>query len=126
MPELIDLTGHRFGRWTVLRYDGGARWLCRCACGTERSVLGQKLRDGTSKSCRCSQRAEETRCSWCGRDGSEAPFGRARRICQACEQARWRRGRYPCGKPRRKLVAIELPREHVCAECERWPRRATA
>jgi hypothetical protein len=59
---LIDLTGKCFGHWTVLalhpqRYvapDGRtvfAQWLCRCACGTERVVLGGSLRRGASKSC---------------------------------------------------------------------------
>ena len=60
MSKLIDLTGKRFGRWTVLamhpeRYcwKGGraALWLCRCDCGTERVVFGTSLRLGKSKSC---------------------------------------------------------------------------
>ena len=38
MPKLIDLTGQKFGRWTVLeRAFNGKRevyWLCQCDCGT--------------------------------------------------------------------------------------------
>lgn len=62
MGRFIDLTGQRFGRWTVLRYAGshnGAFWECRCDCGTVRVVRGCSLRYGESKSCGCS-RAEAT------------------------------------------------------------------
>lgn len=55
MPRqaLIDMTGQRFGRWTVLEHAGGTRWLCRCDCGTEKPVSGDTLRSGRSKSCGC-------------------------------------------------------------------------
>ena len=61
MGKLIDLTGKRFGRWTVLERaesDGNrsSRWSCRCACGTERVVLGASLRSGISRSCGCLQK----------------------------------------------------------------------
>lgn len=53
-----DLTGQRFGRWTVLpqveavhRYE--RKWLCRCDCGTERFVLENNLLSGDSRSCGC-------------------------------------------------------------------------
>jgi hypothetical protein len=64
MPLLIDLTGQRFGSWTVLSKDkttSGANWLCRCDCGTERVVNGYSLRNGTSISCRCSLKANPPR-----------------------------------------------------------------
>jgi hypothetical protein len=53
-----DLTGRQFGRWTVLGLapdvrPGITRWLCRCQCGKERSVLGSSLPSGTSRSCGC-------------------------------------------------------------------------
>ena len=58
MGKLIDMTGWRFGRLTVLRRDpvqGGteARWICRCDCGNEVSVSGNHLRNGSTKSCGC-------------------------------------------------------------------------
>lgn len=56
-PQLInDLTGCKFGRWTVVRYlgrQGSSKWLCRCDCGSERAVAGAELRRGNSKSCGC-------------------------------------------------------------------------
>lgn len=57
-----DLTGLRFGSWTVLgpfdiyKSPGGAtrrRWLCRCDCGKEKPVVTEKLNSGGSKSCGC-------------------------------------------------------------------------
>jgi len=53
----IELVGRRFGRWVVLRRDAGhhrnLRWVCRCECGTERSVEGSSLSRGQSVSCGC-------------------------------------------------------------------------
>ena len=58
-----DLTGQRFGKWTVLRRASRAEealyqgcmphWLCRCDCGTEGFVPAFALRNGKSKSCGC-------------------------------------------------------------------------
>ena len=57
MGYKIDMTGQKFGRWTVIGFDCNKNrqtmWKCRCDCGTERSVEGARLRDGRSKSCGC-------------------------------------------------------------------------
>jgi hypothetical protein len=70
--RLIDLTGKKFGLWTVLalhpkrmRYGKAgqavvALWLGHCDCGTERLVFGPNLRRGLSLSCGCLAR-EQTR-----------------------------------------------------------------
>jgi hypothetical protein len=55
-PRLIDIAGQRFGSWLVIEQAGnnprgGALWLSRCDCGTERAVLGEDLRKGKSLSC---------------------------------------------------------------------------
>lgn len=56
----IDLTGQRFGRWLVIergkkedKRAGGAYWLCKCDCGTEKEVSSFHLRNGTTLSCGC-------------------------------------------------------------------------
>lgn len=54
----IDLTGKIFGKWTVIREDktkiyGHKHWICKCQCGTIRSVDGNTLRNGKSTSCGC-------------------------------------------------------------------------
>lgn len=55
--RLIDLTGQRFGRLTVVKKvpskTSNARWLCKCDCGNYTEVLGTTLRRGESKSCGC-------------------------------------------------------------------------
>lgn len=58
MSKPIDLTGKRFGRFTVIKRaqnnkDGRAMWLCKCDCGNERVVLGKCLRNGHTQSCGC-------------------------------------------------------------------------
>lgn len=56
--KVIDLTGQKFGRWTVIERAknnafSNSTWLCRCECGKEAVVAGTKLRNGSSRSCRC-------------------------------------------------------------------------
>jgi group I intron endonuclease len=62
-----DLTGRRFGKWTIVRAASrtfgnqksphnpyGMRrmhWMCRCDCGTIRSVCGSNLRAGLTHGC---------------------------------------------------------------------------
>ena len=65
MSKRIDLTGMQFGEWTVLEWDGTKRgktahWICKCSCGTQRSVSGVSLRKGLSQSCGC-QKAMKAR-----------------------------------------------------------------
>jgi hypothetical protein len=52
----IDLTGKRFGRWTVRAYAGDRKWSCLCDCGARVIVDGNELRRGSSKSCGCRRR----------------------------------------------------------------------
>jgi len=65
--RFIDLSGQRFGRWTVvgLSKDYSPKrplWLCRCDCGEVRNVLRNHLRSGRSTSCGClkSERSSES------------------------------------------------------------------
>lgn len=58
MPRKIDLTGCKFGRWTVLyeceeRRNKNIYWHCKCECGNEKDVRGGDLRNGASSSCGC-------------------------------------------------------------------------
>ena len=58
MSSLIDITGKKFGRLTVIRREanskgGQARWLCKCDCGNDTIVLGTELRRGHTTSCGC-------------------------------------------------------------------------
>lgn len=58
MGAFIDLSGQKFGRWTVVERVANnkwnqAVWRCVCECGTVRDINGRLLRDGSSKSCGC-------------------------------------------------------------------------
>lgn len=94
--KLIDLTGQRFGRWTVLErgpdyeapdgYAKAPRWYCRCDCGSFRLVHGTALKSGISTSCGCYRRevtSEGTRRFNQTRDYSERrPKGYAKNLCR--------------------------------------------
>lgn len=60
MSKRLELSGKRFGKWTVLNEcRSGApkrslQWLCRCDCGTERFIFWDTLR--YAKSCGCWRR----------------------------------------------------------------------
>lgn len=53
-----DLSGKRFGRWTVIKRVENNQWqqmlyLCECDCGWIGRTQARVLKDGTSKSCGC-------------------------------------------------------------------------
>lgn len=59
--RIKDITGKKFGRWTVIGLaerpigckSKAIFWLCRCDCGTERTVRGADLVAEKSYSCGC-------------------------------------------------------------------------
>lgn len=51
--SIIDLTGNKFGRWTVIKYVGMMKWVCKCDCGNMRVVKSSSFKNGNSKSCGC-------------------------------------------------------------------------
>lgn len=58
MGKIRDLTGHRFGRLTVLKIlpkDGltKRRWVCKCDCGNTHITYSIYLTKGWTKSCGC-------------------------------------------------------------------------
>lgn len=58
MSKLIDLTGQKFGKWSVIKLShtnrrGEPYWNCICECGVNKVVAGRHLRSGGSKSCGC-------------------------------------------------------------------------
>lgn len=64
MGRLIDLTGKRFGRLTVMKraenniLPSGLKepmWMCECDCGNSSVIRGAFLRTGHTKSCGCGQ-----------------------------------------------------------------------
>lgn len=58
MGKFIDLTGQKFGMWTVIKRAentkrGQPRWVCRCDCGNVATVQGCSLKSGKSRNCGC-------------------------------------------------------------------------
>lgn len=57
MPISYELTGKKFGRYTVLgfarRHNTRRYWACKCDCGNEREVSTAGLCTGVQKSCGC-------------------------------------------------------------------------
>lgn len=73
MNNVIDLTGQRFGRLTVLRRGEDyidpvnyakpwerprrrLQWVCRCDCGKEVLTQGASLKAGRTTSCGCARK----------------------------------------------------------------------
>lgn len=61
-----DLTGKKFGKYTVIDYAGPASphkvnkehsWNCLCECGREKVVRGASLKSGQTQSCGCFHKA---------------------------------------------------------------------
>jgi len=54
---MIDLTGKKYGKLTVLEFVGKKKrhymWRCKCDCGKERIVSSDNLNSGNTKSCGC-------------------------------------------------------------------------
>lgn len=76
MPKLIDLTGKRFGRLTVIERTKSKGkntvWLCKCDCGKTTTSDGYQLRKGITVSCGC-YHAEQ-----CGKQHKKHGFTRTR------------------------------------------------
>jgi len=55
--KLIDLTGKKFGKLTVIKKTKSRNkrtmWLCECECGNKKEIGGSELKSGTTKSCGC-------------------------------------------------------------------------
>ena len=59
-----DLSGRKFGKWSVIKRDydskNEVRWICKCDCGSVKSVSASGLKKGTSKSCGCKNSVDLT------------------------------------------------------------------
>lgn len=58
MRKVIDLTGKKYGRLTVIKHIGkdkynNAIWKCKCSCGNIITIRGATLRNGKAQSCGC-------------------------------------------------------------------------
>src|SRR2546427_11313948 len=55
--RLKDLTGKKFNRLTVIKFDKmldrRSYWIFKCDCGVEKSLVGTHVSNGKTKSCGC-------------------------------------------------------------------------
>lgn len=53
----VNLKGHRFGNLLVVERDKNFKkaitWKCICDCGNIKTIIGNNLKNGTTKSCGC-------------------------------------------------------------------------
>jgi hypothetical protein len=129
MTRLIDLTGRKFGYWTVLaihperkRYGKTRRavvalWMCRCVCDTERLVLGTNLRRGLSLSCGCLSR-EKTR-------KRNFKHGHARRGQHTRVYDAWQHAKQRCNNSNNRDYGNYGARG-ICVECRNFEEFHTA
>lgn len=114
MPALIRLAGAVFGRLTVLQRgpNKGSKpgWVCRCACGQIKVVLGSDLRSGAVQSCGC-LRNDRVR-------SAVTTHGDAGRRRKRPEYNVWLAMRSRCGNPNNKDWAHYGGRG--IAVCDRW------
>lgn len=55
---MIDIVGNQYNRLTVLQLDKKDEkhrlyWLCKCICGETKTIRGDRLKKGITKSCGC-------------------------------------------------------------------------
>ena len=93
MSKLIDLTGQRFGRLTVVcrgktksRKQNGTLvyWLCKCDCGNEIEISGADIRRGKSQSCGCYQSEMSRQANTTHGESDSKLYNRWERIKQRC------------------------------------------
>lgn len=63
MPPLIDLTGKKFGRLTVIKRSdkpskNGVMWICTCECGKTIEAFGANIKRLHTQSCGCFQKEQ--------------------------------------------------------------------
>ena len=61
--DCIDITGKRFGPFTVLKKAGkttsGSKWICQCDCGNIKTIISSNLRRGLKYGCGCLRKKTE-------------------------------------------------------------------
>lgn len=108
VADYVIKVGDKFSRWTAISKDSSKYnyWICRCECGTEKSVFIGSLRCGRSKSCGCLPRN--------GGDGFAIRHGDYR----SAEYRVWSSMLTRCSNPKSK--AYEFYGARGIIVCPRW------
>lgn len=95
--RFIDLTGHIYGRLTVLGYvglrNGRSHWLCQCACGNRTIKRANLMRRGETASCGCLEKEHHHWLKHPQAVGCRTPeytaFQNAKRRCTDANRPEW-------------------------------------
>lgn len=99
MGNLLDISGHVFGRLTaverVSNKGSAVQWFCRCECGESRVVSTTSLRNGYVQSCGCRRLESWARAARSFYERSDADvtgriFGRLTAVCRVTEKGKQR------------------------------------
>lgn len=98
--KLVDVTGQRFGRLTVLgrsdrKSSAGALWACVCDCGGETVTTSLRLRKGHTTSCGCVKRSKISTAKLIHgyaqkRDGTYRSWKEMRQRCNNSNNHKWK------------------------------------
>lgn len=114
MGKLIDLTGVKFGRLTVIKRDdtkdSKVKWICKCLCGNYKPVYGSYLRSGETESCGCLRKESLIKRS--------TKHGNAPREGVSPEHSTWHAIKQRCGNPNHKRYKDYGGRG--ISICDRW------
>lgn len=108
MTKIEDLTGQKFGYWTVIERaenhpsTRSVQWLCECECGTQRVIRASALKRGETKSCGCHKN-----------DYNRIHGGKGTRLYEC-----WRQMRYRCENPNNQAYAYYGGRGITV--CDEW------
>ena len=107
MAKFDDLTGRRFGYWTVIaraknNTHGSAQWQCQCDCGKVRVIGAEYLKNGRSQSCGCHKN-----------DYNRRHGGKGTKLYEV-----WRFMRYRCESPNNQAYPMYGARG--IQVCEDW------
>ena len=109
MSKLKNMLNTTHGRLTVVardidNNDRKARWICNCLCGNTTTVIGSKLRNGSTKSCGCFARDNPSN------------------LLHGCSKTKiyntWYRMKYRCYNP--KYVRYDRYGGRGIKICKRW------
>lgn len=120
MAKFQDLTGQRFGFWTVLNKAEGSftrtSFVCKCDCGTVANIQACNLKQGLTLSCGC-YRAESV-CKQCGKTYRKSAKATQDYCSKDCRNAANRTGQYNATKTCKKCGVDFLassPHKEYCS-----------
>ncbi len=130
MAAKIDMVDQVCGLLTVLREGGRTpggkvKWWCRCECGAEVEVSGDKLRNGRVRSCGCLNSTNkrsfrqqgEKHPKWLGGKRNKGSEAHARSILKASALSARKRGYRPINLSPTELATIFSRHDGSCDSC---------